>query len=128
MDSDFNTMQNVLQVNNQLSSKDLFDAFKIQLAKDFEQSNFLADFIKDLTPDYTGIHEKIVGELQRSEKKADSNLMQLLNRIDISEAQLRRYLSEHKNESRLSTIAELIIKRVLQKVVIKQYYKKKEVG
>ncbi len=121
-------MQNVLQVNNQLSSKDLFDAFKIQLAKDFEQSNFLADFIKDLTPDYTGIHEKIVGELQRSEKKADSNLMQLLNRIDISEAQLRRYLSEHKNESRLSTIAELIIKRVLQKVVIKQYYKKKEVG
>jgi hypothetical protein len=49
--------------------------------------------------------------------------MQLLNRIDISEAQLHRYLFEHQNENRLSTIAELIIKRVLQKVVIKQHFK-----
>ncbi len=121
-------MQNELQVNDHLSSKDLFDAFKIQLTKDFVQSNFLADFIKDLTPDYAGIHEKIVDELQRSEKRADSHVMQLLNRIDISEAQLIRYLNEHRNENRLSTIAELIIKRVLQKVVIKQHYKQNENG
>ncbi len=116
-------MQNLVRVNDQLSSKDLFDAFKRQLTKDFEQSNFQADFINDLEPNYIGIHEKIVGELYRSEKKADSHLMQLLNRIDISEAQLQRYLIEHQNENRLSTIGELIIKRVLQKVVIKQHYK-----
>jgi len=116
-------MSTSLKINDHLSSKDLFEAFKIQLAKDFEQSNFDRGFIKDLEPDYSSIHEKIVGELYRSEKKADSHLMQLLNRIDISEAQLRRYLSEHKNENRLSTIAELIIKRVLQKVVIKQHFK-----
>jgi hypothetical protein len=119
-------MQNLVRVNDQLSSKDLFDAFKRQLTKDFEQSNFQADFINDLEPNYIGIHEKIVGELHRSEKNADSHLMQLLNRIDISEAQLRRYLSEHKNENRLSTIAELIIKRVLQKVVIKQHFKQNQ--
>jgi hypothetical protein len=116
-------MQNLVRVNDQLSSKDLFDAFKVQLAKDFEQSNFDQDFIKDLEPDYSSIHEKIVAELYRSEKKADSHLMQLLNRIDISEAQLQRYLIEHQNENRLNTIGELIIKRVLQKVVIKQHFK-----
>ena len=116
-------MSNVLAINDQLNSKDLFEAFKIQLAKDFEQSNFDRDFIKDLEPDYSSIHEKIVNELHRSEKKADSHLMQLLNRIDISEAQLHRYLFEHQNENRLSTIGELIIKRVLQKVVIKQHFK-----
>ncbi len=119
-------MSNVLRVNDQLSSKDLFHAFKTQLTKDFEQSNFDEEFIKDLEPDFADIHEKIVNELLRSEKKADSHLMQLLNRIDISEAQLRRYLSEHKNENRLSTIAELIIKRVLQKVVIKQHFKQNQ--
>jgi hypothetical protein len=50
----------------------------------------------------------------------------LLYRIDISEAQLKRYLNENKNESYFNVIAELIIKRVLQKVVIRQHYKNKE--
>lgn len=116
-------MQNIVHVNDQLSSKDLFDAFKMQLAKDFEQSNFPIDFIKTLEPDYASIHKKIMGELQRNENRADSTLMQLLYRIDISEAQLKKYLNRDKNENHLSIIAELIIKRVLQKVVIKKHYK-----
>jgi hypothetical protein len=52
--------------------------------------------------------------------------MQLLYLIDISEAQLKKYLTENKKETHFNVIAELIIKRVLQKVVIKQYYKSKE--
>lgn len=119
-------MQDLVQVNDQLSRQDLFDAFKLQLTKDFEQSNFQSDFIKALEPNYTRIHEKIVRELQRSGNRADYNLMQLLYRIDISEAQLKKYLNENQNENHLITIADLIIKRVLQKVVIKQYYKRKE--
>lgn len=119
-------MQNALQVNDQLSNGDLFDAFTMQLAKDFEQSNFQTDFIKNLEPDFAIIHKKIAGELQRSEKNADTNLMTLLYRIDISEAQLKKYLNEHNHENYLMTIAELIIKRVLQKVVIRQYYKRNE--
>jgi hypothetical protein len=119
-------MQNVVPLNDQLSSKELFDAFKLQLTKEFEQSNFHSDFINSLEPDYTRIHEKIFLELQCAEKRTDSTLMQLLYRIDISEFQLRKYLNENSNENHLTTIAALIIKRVLQKVVIKQYYKKNE--
>lgn len=52
--------------------------------------------------------------------------MHLLNRIDISEAQLRRYLTESGTENYFLLNAELIIKRVLQKVVVKQYYDKKK--
>jgi hypothetical protein len=116
-------MQDLQDIKNQLSSKDLFDAFKMQLVKDFEQSNLPADFVKALEPSYISILKKIAVELQRNEKKSDSNLMQLLYRIDISEAQLEKYLNEYKNETYFNVIAELIIKRVLQKVVIKQYYK-----
>ncbi len=119
-------MQEVVHVNDQLSSNDLFEAFKLQLAKDFQQSNFEADFIKDLKPDYTYILEKIVHELQRSEKRADADLLQLLYRIDISESQLQRYLRRNTNKNYLMTIAELIIKRVLQKVVTRHFYKRSE--
>jgi hypothetical protein len=119
-------MQNLPDIKGQLSSKDLFDAFKGQLAKDFKQSNFPADFIDALEPDYISIHEKIAFELQRNEKRTDFNLMQLLYRIDISEAQLKKHLNEYKNDNYFNVIAELIIKRVLQKVVIKRFYKNNE--
>jgi hypothetical protein len=119
-------VENLPNIKNQLSSKDLFGAFKIQLTKDFDCSDFPADFIEALEPDYRGIVEKIVYELQRNESRTNSNLMRLLNRIDISEAQLKRYLNEYKNENRFCVIAELIIKRVLQKVVIKHHYKTNE--
>lgn len=119
-------MENLPEIKSQLSSKELFDAFKRQLVRDFEQSNFPADFVEALEPDYRVIHEKIAFELQRNEKKSDFNLMQLLYRIDISEAQLKKYLFEYKNDNYFNIIAELIIKRVLQKVVIKQFYKNSE--
>jgi len=35
--------------------------------------------------------------------------MQLLNRIDISEAQLKKYLNEYKNENHFNVIAELLL-------------------
>jgi len=111
---------------SQLNSKELFEAFKKQLVKDFSQSNFPTEFIPSLEPDYSSIQNKIKRELQHIELKTDFNLMQLLNRIDISEAQLKRYLNENKNDDYFGVIAELVIKRVLQKVVIREYYKKSE--
>lgn len=121
-------MQNVVLVNAQLTRKDLFVAFKVQLAKDFAQSNFSADFVATLEPDYGQIHESILRELQQGKKRADADLMQLLYRVDISEAQLKRYLHEPRNQDHLATIAELIIKRILQKVVIRLHYKGSDPG
>ena len=112
-----------LAVPGKRTASILFGVFKMQLAKDFEQSNFSSDFVNALEANYDLIHKKIMTELQLNETKANSNLMRLLNRIDISEMQLKKYLNENKNESRLSIIAELVIKRTLQKVVIKQHYK-----
>jgi hypothetical protein len=119
-------MQHLPDIKNQLSKQNLFDAFKRQLAKDCEQSNLPADFVAALEPDYKSIHEKIAHELQRNEKRTGFNVMQLLYRVDISEAQLNKYLTENKNETHFNVMAELIIKRVLQKVVIKQHYKNNE--
>jgi hypothetical protein len=119
-------MEDVVPIGDQLRSRDLFDAFKLQLTKDFEKSNFPSGFINELPADYHRIHEKIVNELLLSETRADSNLKHLVNRIDISEGQLKKHLHQHADKNHLAVIADLIIKRVLQKVVIKRYYQKGE--
>lgn len=119
-------MQNLPDIKNQLSSKELFEAFKAQLVRDFDQSNFPSEFVAALEPDYADIHKKIVLELQRNERRADATVMNLLYRVDISEAQLKRYLSDSEDKNHYNVIAELIIKRVLQKAVIKRFYKSHE--
>ncbi len=119
-------MEDIVPVGDQLNTRDLFDAFKLQLTKDFEKSNFPSGFINDLPADYHCIHEKIVNELLLSETRADSTLMHLVNRIDISEGQLKKHLHLHGNQNHLAIIADLIIKRVLQKVVIKKHYQQNE--
>ena len=118
----------MLSLKNQISQKELFEAFRVQLAKDFEQCNLPAEFVPGLKPDYNSILERITYELQRHEKKSDFNIMNLLYRVDISEAQLSRYLHENKGVNHLTVIAELIIKRVLQKVVMKRHYRSGENG
>lgn len=113
-------MQDLPDIQSQLSSNDLFTAFKTQLVKDFEQSNFPTEFVVRLVPTYDSILKTISGEL---ESNANIKLMQLLHRIDISEVQLKKYVTARIDESYFDVIAELIIKRVLQKVVIKRFYK-----
>src|SRR5688572_1267445 len=115
-------MQDLTTIRHQLSSRELFDAFRAQLVKDFGQSNCSTDFLEALEPDYSTILEKISAELQRNEKRSDFNIMSLLYRIDISEAQLKQYVNENIHENYFNVMTELIIKRVLQKVVIKRWY------
>ncbi len=81
-----------------------------------------ASVITALEPEYERIHQQIVQALQSGEKKSDLNLMQLLYRVDIPEARLKKLLAESGSTSHLHVIAELIIKRILQKVVIRKYY------
>lgn len=119
-------MEEILPIAHQLNSRDLFEAFKQQLIKDFEKSNFPSGFIHDLPADYHSIHEKILNELHLSESRADGTLMHLVNRIDISEGQLKKHLHQHATQNHLAIIADLIIKRVLQKVVIKKHYQQNE--
>lgn len=116
-------MQNLAEIKNQLSSNELFEAFKKQLKKEFEQNNFPADFVDSLEPQYDSILTILAQVLQRSETKADSNLIQLLYRIDISEAQVKKYLQANTHENYFLVLAEVILKRVLQKVVLKHYYR-----
>lgn len=107
-----------------ISRPDLFDAFKQQLKKDFESCGIEAAFADKLLPDYEAILKAVAQEMQKLLK--GSKWMELLYRIDISENQVRRLSKEKPDQNQDEALAELIIKRELQKVVIKAYFKKNE--
>jgi len=116
-------MTNFPEIRNQLRSRDLFEDFKKQMLKDFQQAQFATAFIDKLVPDYASIHHRIQLELQHTETDSAAAWMPLLNRIDISESQLKRYLNENNDRPYADVVAELIIKRLVQKVVIRHHYR-----
>jgi hypothetical protein len=103
----------------------LFQLFIAQLIKDFSSANFDSDFITHLKPDVQEIQFAIIDQLEKVEKISKTKIRNLLYRIDISEKQILK-LSKNKTENSFNEIlSELIIKRVLQKVIFKEYYKAK---
>ena len=110
--------------NYSLQRVDVFEKFKIQLQRDFELCGFL-----DIAPKLTSNNlEHIFNEVLKSvmiiEKKDSSSIQNLLYRIDITELQIKKEASSHPEKNFQQILAELIIKRILQKVILKQQYSK----
>lgn len=104
----------------------LFELFIAQLIKDFNSSNFDTSFIYHLKPDVQEIQFALIEQLEKEEKTSKTKLRNLLYRVDISEKQIVK-LSKVKIENSFNEIlSELIIKRILQKVVFKEFYKSKK--
>lgn len=111
-----------IDVNNSLQQESLFAQFKSQLKKDFEGAGVAADFTDDLPSDLDLLKERIQQALQPLVRGNMSLLSSLFYRIDISEQQLRNYEQQHKQLSFEELAAELIIKRVLQKVILRKRF------
>lgn len=108
-----------------ISKPDLFGKFKIQLQKDFEGAGLNGDFANGLTQDYNAVLVEIQIEVEKINKLAVSKLTGLLYRIDISELQIKKMSEERTKSSMNEIISELILKRELQKIVIKEHFKNK---
>jgi hypothetical protein len=106
-----------------ISRPELFELFKSQLKKDFESCGLDGSFADELKPDFDLILDQVAKEVQKILK--GSKWMELLYRIDISEKQFHKLSSEKKDVAQEAIVSELIIKRELQKVVIREYFKKK---
>lgn len=108
-----------------ISQEELIEKFKIQLVKDFEMSDVL-DYLEPITVfDYESIHHHITKALKSIDAKDFSKYQHLLYRIDISEKQLHTELKAQTNVERYPILADLIIKRILQKIILKIQYSKK---
>lgn len=115
-------MTDQLQISQHLATRELFELFKQQLKKDFSECGCESDFVDHLPQDFNEIKRVLAFEIKQNEKRSTFNLQQLLYRIDINEKRLSKELKTQAKEDYLMVISELIIKRILQKIVIKKYY------
>jgi len=107
-----------------LQKPDLFEKFKTQLHKDYEMCG-----LTELTPilssnDLEHVYHQILNSILLLEKKESSVLQNLLYRIDVTEVQIKREASQNPEKNFQQILSELIIKRILQKVILKQEYSK----
>lgn len=119
-------MNDQLQIAQHLGSRELFELFKQQLKKDFSECGCESSFVDSIPQDLNEIKRILSAEIKQNEKRSTFNLQQLLYRIDINEKRLSKELKLQAKEDYLMVIAELIIKRILQKIVIKKYYSSNE--
>lgn len=113
-------------INVGLTKPDLFEKFKIQIKKDFENCGLNTGFCEQLVQDYNSVVALLEKEIVHICKSYSLKLNELLYRIDISEHQIKKLSRLNSDKSINEIIAELIIKRELQKVVFKEYFKKHE--
>ena len=107
-----------------LEKPDLFEKFKIQLSRDFELCGFLEYAPQIHSNDLTHIYNEVLNSIFQLEKKDSGGLMNLLYRIDLTELQIKNALNNEPERPMQQLMAELIIKRILQKVILKQQYSK----
>lgn len=106
-----------------LQKPDLFEKFKIQLNRDFELSGLIEYAPKILSNDIDHVYDAVLDAVLLVERKDSNSIMTLLYRIDITEQQLKKASGESSNNLK-QAMAQLIIKRVLQKVIIKEQFSK----
>jgi hypothetical protein len=97
----------------------LFESFRQQLKKDFESAGIAASFADKLPQDLDLLKNLIAEVIPFSNQHS---LSALLYRVDISEQQLRNYGKKNVDMTFNEIVTELIIKRVLQKVILKRTY------
>lgn len=104
----------------QLNKPELFEKFCSQLYKDYELGGCgeFAPFISGRLEDLQLAVAQSLAEIA----KRPAAYQSLLYRVDISEQQIHKAIESKKDMPLLDIVAELIIKRVLQKVILKQLY------
>lgn len=105
-----------------LQKPNLFEKFKTQVFKDFELSG-ASDYLPAMeTNNLNQLKDEFYHSVLRLEM---SNALKiLLYRIDINELQIKKATQKDPEISIQHVIAELMIKRILQKVVLKDFYSK----
>lgn len=100
----------------------ILQKFREQLIKDFSMCRIELKFLTSSENNASDILNTIKNGLMNLDS---SSFMELLYRIDLSESRLNKEIRENKEKDRNELVAELIFKRILQKVILKLNYSSK---
>lgn len=109
-------------VLHSLQKPGLFEKFKQQTSKDFELAG-ATDYLPVMdSNNLAHLQEAFFNSIIKLE--LSNALKVLLYRIDITELQIKQATQKEPAQPLQSVLAELMIKRILQKVVLKELYSK----
>jgi hypothetical protein len=114
---------NLTQYFNRL---DLIKETSDQIIKDFEMFGIELKFSGSAYNAYEELFDQIEPHIKKMIDTNTSKFMGILYRIDLSDEQLKKAVRENSSEPFSSIVTDLIIKRELQKVVIRNHYKNKQ--
>lgn len=109
------------EVNTYLAEADILDLFMKQLVKDFQGAGLPAA-LELSSAEPAAIRHSVKRAVEMISRGGQDPLQRLLYRIDISEAQLVRYKNSNPERGFEEVVSELIIMRVLQKVILKKRF------
>ncbi len=109
-------------VLHSLEKPDLFEKFKTQVYKDFELAGVLEYLPVIESNNLNQLENAFFNSILKLE--VGNSLKNLLYRIDITELQIRQASQKNTETTLQNILAELMIKRILQKVILKQMYSK----
>jgi hypothetical protein len=108
------------ELNEYLLNDELFAQFRSQLKKDFEGAGLNGKFADNIPRQLDELAMALVHELEPISGKP--SLAALLYRVDISERQIREHQAQRQTLLFIEVLSELIIKRVLQKIILKRKF------
>ena len=111
-----------IAVNRFLAEQDIFVLFYTQLKKDFEGAGVGAGILQGIESDPVRVRDVVLSAVQDVSRHNSQQLPSLLYRIDISEKKLRDFSRKNGHLSFEEIVSELIIRRILQKVVLKNRF------
>ncbi|MFN8354374.1 MAG: hypothetical protein U0Y10_08010 [Spirosomataceae bacterium] len=115
---------NTESLQNYLNTPELLRDLLEQLVKDFKMANLTLSLDLSMAYSFDQLQAK-VEETLRQQATTPRSVQAVLYRVDLSEGQLKKRLN---SDAKMTQLAELIIKRELQKVVIRHWYRKVDGG
>ena len=110
------------EVSTYYSRTDLLEKVVFQLKKDFNWFSFEITFKGDQESPYQELYNQILPLIDELLNDDYPKLMAMLYRIDLEEDFLNRKLKENSHADTDEVITDLILKRELQKVIIRELY------
>jgi len=107
-----------------LNDIDILNQTAQQIQKDFSFFNINIFFEEDTKDAYSKLSEQILPSIKQLLASDYQKLIALLYRVDINETQIKRESLSNTKKPFEEIITQLIIKRCLQKVVLRKLFSK----
>lgn len=116
-------MVNFTDLSQYFNRLDLIKDTANQIIKDFDMFGLEIKFSGNAFNAYEELFEQIEPHIDQLIHSNQQKFMSILYRIDLSDEQIKKAVNENSSEPFSTIVSDLIIKRELQKVVIRNHFK-----